>query len=103
MGRFSRGLGQGVIEYALILVLVALTVIIAMYMMGPTIGNVYSEAAAEIDGVVAPPGATPTPPGTDPGPQCYGSLLLPYLAGFTGTLVAALQFLPDGHSVATQV
>ena len=103
MGRFSHGLGQGVIEYALILVLVALTVIIAMYMMGPSIGNVYSEAAAEIDGVVAPPGATPTPLGSDPGPQCYGSLLLPYLAGFTGALVAALQFLPDNQQIATEV
>jgi hypothetical protein len=72
-------------------------------MLGPAIGNVYSEAAAEIDGVLAPPGATPTPPGPDPGPQCYGSLLLPYLAGFTGTLVAALQFLPDSHRVATEV
>jgi pilus assembly protein Flp/PilA len=103
MGLFSRGLGQGVIEYALILVLVALTVIIAMYMLGPSIGNVYSEAAAEIDGVVAPPGATPTPLSSNPGPQCYGSLLLPYMAGFTGTLVAALHFLPDSQRVATEV
>jgi pilus assembly protein Flp/PilA len=37
-----RERGQGLIEYALIMVLVALTVIAALLFFGPTIGNVFS-------------------------------------------------------------
>ena len=35
--------GQGLVEYALILVLVAVVVIVVMQILGPTIGNVFSE------------------------------------------------------------
>jgi pilus assembly protein Flp/PilA len=34
--------GQGLVEYALILVLVALTVIIILSLLGPAIGNIFS-------------------------------------------------------------
>jgi len=34
--------GQGLVEYALILVLVAIVVIAAMLILGPTIGNAFS-------------------------------------------------------------
>jgi pilus assembly protein Flp/PilA len=34
--------GQGLVEYALILVLVAVVVIIILAVLGPTIGNVFS-------------------------------------------------------------
>ena len=34
--------GQGLVEYALILVLVALTVIVILAILGPTIGNMFS-------------------------------------------------------------
>ncbi len=34
--------GQGLVEYALILVLVALVVIIILALLGPTIGNTFS-------------------------------------------------------------
>jgi pilus assembly protein Flp/PilA len=34
--------GQGLVEYALILVLVAIVVIAAMMLLGPLIGNVFS-------------------------------------------------------------
>ena len=34
--------GQGVVEYALILVLVAIVVIVALMILGPLIGNVFS-------------------------------------------------------------
>jgi pilus assembly protein Flp/PilA len=34
--------GQGLVEYALILVLVAMTVILILAVLGPTIGNVFS-------------------------------------------------------------
>jgi pilus assembly protein Flp/PilA len=34
--------GQGIVEYALILVLVAIIVIIVLALLGPAIGNVFS-------------------------------------------------------------
>ena len=34
--------GQGLVEYALILVLVAIVVIAVLMVLGPTIGNVFS-------------------------------------------------------------
>jgi pilus assembly protein Flp/PilA len=34
--------GQGLVEYALILVLVAIVVIAALTILGPTIGNIFS-------------------------------------------------------------
>ena len=36
--------GQGLVEYALILVLVAIVVIAILAILGPTIGNVFSNA-----------------------------------------------------------
>jgi pilus assembly protein Flp/PilA len=35
--------GQGLVEYALILVLVAIVVIVILALLGPAIGNVFSE------------------------------------------------------------
>ena len=35
--------GQGLVEYALILVLVAIVVIAILLLLGPAIGNVYSQ------------------------------------------------------------
>jgi len=35
--------GQGLVEYALILVLVAIVVIAALMILGPMIGNVFSQ------------------------------------------------------------
>lgn len=35
--------GQGLVEYALILVLVAVVVIIILALMGPAIGNIFSQ------------------------------------------------------------
>jgi pilus assembly protein Flp/PilA len=34
--------GQGLVEYALIMVLVTLVVIVVLAILGPTIGNLYS-------------------------------------------------------------
>ena len=39
----SAAKGQGLVEYALILVLVAIVVIAALMILGPLIGNVFSE------------------------------------------------------------
>ncbi len=35
--------GQGLVEYALILVLVAIVVIAVLTILGPTVGNVFSD------------------------------------------------------------
>jgi pilus assembly protein Flp/PilA len=38
--------GQGLVEYAMIIALVAVVVVIALSVMGPVIGNVFSELNA---------------------------------------------------------
>jgi pilus assembly protein Flp/PilA len=40
--------GQGLVEYALILVLVAIAVIAIMILVGPAVGNVFSNIVAAI-------------------------------------------------------
>lgn len=40
--------GQGLVEYALILVLVAVVVIVILALLGPAIGNVFSNIVANI-------------------------------------------------------
>lgn len=43
--------GQGLVEYALILVLVAIVVIVILSVLGPTIGNVFSDIVGELSNV----------------------------------------------------
>ena len=43
-----REKGQGLVEYALILVLVAVVVIIILALLGPAIGNVFSQIVSQI-------------------------------------------------------
>jgi len=43
--------GQGLVEYALILVLVAIVVIVALMILGPIIGNVFSDINSSLAGV----------------------------------------------------
>ena len=40
--------GQGMVEYALILVLVSIVVIVALTVMGPVIGNIFSTINATL-------------------------------------------------------
>jgi pilus assembly protein Flp/PilA len=40
--------GQGLVEYALILVLVAIVVIVILALLGPAIGNVFSNIVAAL-------------------------------------------------------
>jgi len=44
----QRQEGQGLVEYALILVLVALVVIVILAVLGPGIGNAFSEVVNNI-------------------------------------------------------
>ena len=43
--------GQGLVEYALILVLVAIVVIAALMILGPIIGGVFSKINSSLSGV----------------------------------------------------
>jgi len=43
--------GQGLVEYALILVLVAIVVIAALMIMGPIIGNTFSKVNSSLSSV----------------------------------------------------
>jgi pilus assembly protein Flp/PilA len=43
--------GQGLVEYALILVLVAIVVIAALMILGPIIGNVFSKVNSSLSKV----------------------------------------------------
>ena len=43
-----RQRGQGLVEYALILVLVALIVIVILALLGPAIGNIFSNVVSAI-------------------------------------------------------
>ena len=43
--------GQGLVEYALILVLVAIVVIAALMVLGPVIGNVFSKVNSSLRNV----------------------------------------------------
>jgi pilus assembly protein Flp/PilA len=40
--------GQGLVEYALILVLVAVVVIVILALVGPAIGNIFSNVVKQI-------------------------------------------------------
>jgi pilus assembly protein Flp/PilA len=41
--------GQGLVEYALILVFVSMVVIVVLVILGPTIGNVFSDFLNQLD------------------------------------------------------
>ncbi len=42
--------GQGLVEYALIIVLIAIVVIAAMTLLGPTIGDIFSDINTTLGG-----------------------------------------------------
>ncbi len=46
----AKGFGraQGLVEYALIIMLVAMIVIIVLWVLGPPLGNMYSNVVANI-------------------------------------------------------
>ena len=46
LGKFSREEGQGLVEYALILVLIAIVVIAALKLTGTTISGIFDDIVA---------------------------------------------------------
>lgn len=43
--------GQGLVEYALVIVLISVAVILAVSLIGPAVGNMFSEIGSELNGV----------------------------------------------------
>jgi len=100
-------IGQGLVEYALILVLVSLASIIALQFLGPYVGNVFStlnyalgRVAEYSEDIVA--GEEPTveeeeegnPWWHQPG-ECYGTLLLPIMVFTSGSIAAISNRFPQ--------
>ena len=52
LGKFSREEGQGLVEYALILVLIALVVIVALKATGTKVSDVFNLITTALGGVV---------------------------------------------------
>jgi len=52
LGKFSREEGQGLVEYALILVLIAIVVLVALSAMGTNINTIFGEIGDALTGVV---------------------------------------------------
>lgn len=48
MNSYPTEKGQGLLEYAFILVLVAIVVIVLLVLLGPAVGNLYSEIVSNI-------------------------------------------------------
>ena len=49
LGKFSREEGQGLVEYALILVLISIAVILILGAMGTSIGEIFTEITGALD------------------------------------------------------
>ncbi len=49
-----REMGQGLVEYSLILVLVAMTVVAILTILGPQIGNTFSTITSELSPLPGP-------------------------------------------------
>ncbi len=47
--KYSEG-GQGLVEYSLILVLIAVVVVAALVILGPNVGNIFSQVADALNG-----------------------------------------------------
>ena len=63
--------GQGLVEYALILVLVAIVVISAMMVLGPKIGSIFSKVNSSLTTVGGSPAAAATAVPTASLGTCY--------------------------------
>jgi pilus assembly protein Flp/PilA len=58
----SKQTGQGLVEYALVLVLVAAIITAVLITIGPTVGNTFSKVASFPTPGAPTAGSTPTPP-----------------------------------------
>lgn len=94
--------GQGLVEYALILVLVSIVVIVAATALGPQIGDVFSDVNAALGGGGG--GASVGPQGEDFGvSQAYGdinkgSAIAGYCGNYGNTSGSPYNLYYDGES-----
>jgi pilus assembly protein Flp/PilA len=78
--------GQGLVEYAVIIVLVAVVVIGALSLLGPFIANMFDQVVTSL----APPPLAEEPPP----PECYGTLLLPIMMAVAGLGIGLSYLFP---------
>ena len=78
--------GQGLVEYALLLVLVAVVVIVVLALLGPSVGNVFSDIMSPLEN---------TDPGDNPPGDCYSSLLISIMVGVMGFTAFINHFLQN--------
>ena len=75
----TRKIGQGLVEYALILTLVAIVVIVLLGLIGDRVNSTFSRIvgtfSSEPDEIIV---------ASEPPPECYSSLLLPIMVGAMG-------------------
>lgn len=100
--RLTKNRGQGLTEYALLLTLIAVVVIVILAVLGPAIGNVFSNVAYHVSGT-STTDADADPDDPDSPPECYGSLLLPLMVGSTGLAVGVSTLLPRKEKVTIGV
>ncbi len=78
MSNFNRKeKGQGLVEYALILVLVAVVVIVVLQVLGPLIGDVFTDVNDGLAGNTLPDTYIWSIVNDDPDPKATCDLLIP--------------------------
>jgi pilus assembly protein Flp/PilA len=84
--------GQGLVEYALILMLVAMGVIVVLSILGTNVSAAYSGVVAALQHEVS----------SEPEEDCYGSLLLPFLMGSTALLKLVFRLAPKQPEITIE-
>ena len=87
-----RERGQSLVEYALILMLVAMGIIIVLSLLGSSVSATYSGVVAVLQQEAS----------SEPEQDCFGSLLLPYLVGSTALLTLVFRLVPKRPQIAIE-
>ena len=85
---FRKLRGQGLVEYAIILALVAIVVIVAVRLLGPGIGDIFSNVVNNLTRDPDQGGGGSSPP------ECYGTFLTPVMVGLMGLMAGISRIFP---------
>jgi Flp pilus assembly pilin Flp len=97
----TRTHGQDLAEYALLLGLIAVVVMIAVAAFGLSLDGMFVTLAKTCSEVVAMIAPEPEPePEPEPVPECYGSLLLPIMVAVAGMAAALSRWQPNQPALA---